>query len=687
MVFLGAIAGTLAGILTGLTPGIHVNTVTALALAGSAICAPLGLEYTTLLTFVCSLAISHTFFDVVPGLFLGVPGDETFALLPGHRMVRRGEGQVAVQLSIAGSGIGLALGIAAMVAQLKFGNLVGTIERLINPAMFWILLAVALILILSERHRFRALFAFLASGMLGIVVFGSTLVAGGSSAAVNVLFPSLVGLFGVAGLLFAITTNGGTLKPVQAGDVARFRTRGIAWPGIRGGFAGLLVGLLPGLGGANAATLLMLVERRKSNREEEDRAYLVTTSSLNTAEALFAIAALYLIGRSRSGASIAIERILGGIVNEADILLITSVMMGAGVMASVILWRLGPLLAKSIQQVDSVSLNVAVIGFLTVLTFALLRIGGVAILICATVVGLVPLLCNVRRAQLMGFFLVPTMLYFSGHQNMLIDTLSIGSRTAPLLVPDSLLQIMLAVFAAVGASALSYMLASRRRQIFRRFPIARRFGIASGVVGAVLILVLAIAGGAYPSDPDLARAEDPVSAVPGRIVRVIDADTVEISSYCRRFRVRLKGVDAPELGTDRGDRARDWAIAAFEGQKVTLHPVGVDVYGRILGFVDLEGGTRINDEVIRLGHASPMGEYIPRTIAKPSLSIPPATNTDTSFSGLVPVSEDKAIPWDDNGDGRVSCEEARRHGIAPVYRGDPAYPYMRDADGDGVVCE
>ena len=43
--------------------------------------------------------------------------------------------------------------------------------------------------------------------------------------------------------------------------------------------------------------------------------------------------------------------------------------------------------------------------------------------------------------------------------------------------------------------------------------------------------------------------------------------------------------------------------------------------------------------------------------------------------------------WDDNGNGRISCAEARAHGIAPVRRGHPAYPFMRDGDGDGVVCE
>ena len=43
--------------------------------------------------------------------------------------------------------------------------------------------------------------------------------------------------------------------------------------------------------------------------------------------------------------------------------------------------------------------------------------------------------------------------------------------------------------------------------------------------------------------------------------------------------------------------------------------------------------------------------------------------------------------WDDNRNGRITCAEARRHGIAPVPRSHPAYRYMRDGDGDGVVCE
>ena len=64
------------------------------------------------------------------------------------------------------------------------------------------------------------------------------------------------------------------------------------------------------------------------------------------------------------------------------------------------------------------------------------------------------------------------------------------------------------------------------------------------------------------------------------------------------------------------------------------------------------------------------------------------TPTPTALANPTPSSDVDALAmYDDNGNGRITCAEARAHGIAPVRRGHPAYQYMRDADGDGVVCE
>ena len=634
MIVLASLLGTLTGILTGLVPGIHVNTVIALLLAGSAGCAAIGIDYSTLLAFTCSLAISYTFFDVVPGLFLGVPGDETFALLPGHRLVKRGEGDTAIRLSVLGSAAGLILGLLVVAALLTLGNVIGAVERLINPWMFLVLAGVSLILIATDRPWSWSLVTFLASGLLGIAVLGSPLVSGGAAAPVNALFPSLAGMFGVAGLLFAIGTAGGSSLPAPGQRPMKSPALGLpaaraAWAGGRGGLAGLMVGLLPGLGGANAAALLLLLERwrgRRKTGDEQERAYLVTTSSLNTSEAMFAIAALYLIGRSRSGASIAVEQILGGSITRPDLLQILLFMVVAGAGACLIMWRLGRRFAAGFRSVDDVELNWSVISFLTVLTYLLLGGGGLAILGSATAVGLIPCYFKVRRAQLMGFFLVPTMLFYSGHQDRVVDWFSIGQRTSPLLSSITVRIILTEVVVAAATAVAVYVVARNTRLYLRRYPAAgslsdsvigeeawavretapgsgrRRFWTVSAGAGSILLLVL-IGRACLPDLEHSTLAMEPATAAPGRIFRVIDGDTVEIASMCRRFRVRFKGVDAPELRRRDGRRARDWAVDNLEGQAVTWSAVGVDVYGRFLGEVHLRDGTFVNAEIVRQGFA------------------------------------------------------------------------------------
>ena len=66
------------------------------------------------------------------------------------------------------------------------------------------------------------------------------------------------------------------------------------------------------------------------------------------------------------------------------------------------------------------------------------------------------------------------------------------------------------------------------------------------------------------------------------------------------------------------------------------------------------------------------------------------TVPSSSGAGTAPVPAgggDALALYDDNGNGKITCAEARWHGIAPVARSHPAYRFMRDGDGDGVVCE
>ena len=83
------------------------------------------------------------------------------------------------------------------------------------------------------------------------------------------------------------------------------------------------------------------------------------------------------------------------------------------------------------------------------------------------------------------------------------------------------------------------------------------------------------------------------------------------------------------------------------------------------------------DRVLAGCGSTDMVVLAPGTSTTPTARTTPAPTTDVYALAL----------WDDNGNGRITCAEAWAHGITPVHRGHPAYEYMRDADGDGVVCE
>ena len=74
-----------------------------------------------------------------------------------------------------------------------------------------------------------------------------------------------------------------------------------------------------------------------------------------------------------------------------------------------------------------------------------------------------------------------------------------------------------------------------------------------------------------------------------------------------------------------------------------------------------------------------------------SMALGPVVCAAPSGSSITAVAGgaggDVLARYDDKRNGKITCAEARRHGIAPVPRSHPAYRYMTDADGDGVVCE
>ena len=101
----------------------------------------------------------------------------------------------------------------------------------------------------------------------------------------------------------------------------------------------------------------------------------------------------------------------------------------------------------------------------------------------------------------------------------------------------------------------------------------------------------------------------------GKVVGVIDGDSITVLHDPRAEQIRLYGIDCPEKGQDFGNRAKQLTSALVYGKVVEVEPVTVDRYGRTVAFVSI-GRTLVNEELIRQGLAWVYTRYYDRPICR-----------------------------------------------------------------------
>lgn len=79
--------------------------------------------------------------------------------------------------------------------------------------------------------------------------------------------------------------------------------------------------------------------------------------------------------------------------------------------------------------------------------------------------------------------------------------------------------------------------------------------------------------------PGESRAEE----LTGNVMRVIDGDTVDLSTPTGQRRIRLFGIDAPEIGQPSGSEARKALSSWIDGQSVVVKVIASDRHGRTVG--------------------------------------------------------------------------------------------------------
>lgn len=101
-----------------------------------------------------------------------------------------------------------------------------------------------------------------------------------------------------------------------------------------------------------------------------------------------------------------------------------------------------------------------------------------------------------------------------------------------------------------------------------------------------------------------------IFALYGRVVGVLDGDSFTLlDSNNVQYKIRLHGIDCPELNQPFGKAAKQFVSDLMFGQYVNVETSKKDRYGRNIGVVTLSNKVILNEALLKNGYAWHYTEY------------------------------------------------------------------------------
>lgn len=383
--------GILIGTFTGLTPGIHTNLVAAFVVSSASLLQ--GFPILNVLVFLVAMAMTHTFVDFIPSIYLGAPDEDTsISVLPGHQMLLQGKAHEAVVLTTLGSLI--AVIVLIPIVFISFFAL-SPISNFFERIMAWTLIWISFLLLYYEEEKVLSFIFFLLAGFLGI--------ASTNLPITQPLLPLLSGLFGGSSLIYSISQN--TKIPEQIKEKFKIKKEDIIKPTIITSLVSPLCSFLPGLGSSQAAVMGLSLSKKTTTNQ-----FLVLTGSINTLVMGFSFYTLYLIGKSRSGIASAIAEITA--LNIESLIAISVSLLISSVISFFLTIYLSRVFAKHIEKINYPKVSKIILLFLFCVIFAITGVYGILIFIVSTMLGISCINYNIKRSFLMGCLLIPCILFY-----------------------------------------------------------------------------------------------------------------------------------------------------------------------------------------------------------------------------------------------------------------------------------
>jgi putative membrane protein len=303
----------------------------------------------------------------------------------------------------------------------------------LREIMGFLIVAFSIVLLLSEAPSLARVVKgsalFLASGLLGSLVLMSYFSAcqipeapwihTGYLPRSSLLLPLFAGLFGIPSLFMSMGSRrvfdirGAENQVVSVSRRLRDYVFSI--------LGGMMVGWLPGMTSGSSATLCSPRTKEITNGDEvsESARFIWLYSFISASGAVFAVGALFVILRARSGSMDAVQFFLGDSLSQDS--LQHNIVAPAAILLSMVLSAhlSRQLVGMMFSKLDGLrnflcSRAVAALSllFISALSVALTGTRGAMVLSAAVCLGLLPTRIGVRRIQLMGCLLVPIAIGF-----------------------------------------------------------------------------------------------------------------------------------------------------------------------------------------------------------------------------------------------------------------------------------
>jgi len=108
---------------------------------------------------------------------------------------------------------------------------------------------------------------------------------------------------------------------------------------------------------------------------------------------------------------------------------------------------------------------------------------------------------------------------------------------------------------------------------------------------------------------DVLSGTEKASSVVGVVVKVVDGDGLRVETSKGEVEIRLNGIDAPEMQQPGGKESKEFMSSLVLGKSITVLPVEVDRYKRLVGRV-YRGKIDVGASAVSAGHAWAYRRYL-----------------------------------------------------------------------------